>query len=279
MFIASLFALTETDSKKIVALSTLRQLGVIFTRLGLGNKLQCFMHMINHAFAKANLFMVIGSVLHQHFSKQDHRDLSINIPKVLTLTIWVSLYSLIGVFLSRGFFSKEIILLRASTLINGLLHSLLIMGLVALTVAYCLKLMSLITNKSRAINCEEEIGSNPWMTLPLLLLGALRLMRGVVNAYNFYFTATVEGFIGLMWMGVVTGLLFLLLPGLILLGFHLLTRLNSQYSLSLFGLGKLSSRWEKLIERFYVGISYIQFIHSYKVIIGLMATLLVIIIL
>jgi len=107
MVVARLAALIETDAKKVVALSTLSQLGVMFIRLTIGNKLFRFFHILNHAFAKANLFIVIGSLLHFHFSSQDVRKLNLIKTKILLLSGVISVYSLTGALFSSGFVSKE----------------------------------------------------------------------------------------------------------------------------------------------------------------------------
>lgn len=74
--LARLAALKESDAKKIVALSTLRQLGILFYSLSLGNKLVTLVHVLTHAISKAGLFLVIGSVLFMKHSEQDSRILS-----------------------------------------------------------------------------------------------------------------------------------------------------------------------------------------------------------
>jgi len=76
LVLASIAALIEADGKKVVALSTLRQLGLIFIALSLGNSLICLFHLLMHAFAKANLFLIVGNFLHMRFSQQDYRQLS-----------------------------------------------------------------------------------------------------------------------------------------------------------------------------------------------------------
>jgi NADH:ubiquinone oxidoreductase subunit 5 (subunit L)/multisubunit Na+/H+ antiporter MnhA subunit len=73
LLIASLSALSEMDAKKIVALSTLSQLGIMFLSISLGNAILCLFHVITHALAKANLFLRVGNILHIRQSQQDSR--------------------------------------------------------------------------------------------------------------------------------------------------------------------------------------------------------------
>ena len=112
IIIASLRALFERDLKKIVALSTLRQLGVIILRLGLGAFLARFFHLLRHAFFKALLFLGTGSIIHNRKDYQDMRVIGRRLPR-LPLThgrIFLARLSLIGIPFISAFFSKEIIL-------------------------------------------------------------------------------------------------------------------------------------------------------------------------
>jgi len=69
---AGVSALFEVDIKKVIALSTLSQLGVIFFRLGLIQPFLAFFHLISHAYFKAMLFMAAGAIIH---SLKDYQDL------------------------------------------------------------------------------------------------------------------------------------------------------------------------------------------------------------
>jgi NADH-quinone oxidoreductase subunit L len=68
---AGLTATQEIDFKKLVALSTLRQIGILFFILGLGRKWLTLFHLMSHAFFKRCLFLTIGGSLHFLFSQQD----------------------------------------------------------------------------------------------------------------------------------------------------------------------------------------------------------------
>ena len=73
ILIAGLSATTEYDIKKIIALSTLSQLGIIITRLGLGLVHLAYFHIVTHAIFKALLFVCAGSFIHSHNHRQDLR--------------------------------------------------------------------------------------------------------------------------------------------------------------------------------------------------------------
>lgn len=71
--IAGLSAICECDTKKIIALSTLRQLGLIVTSLGLGERSLCFAHLNTHAAFKALLFLAVGTAIHSLYGSQEVR--------------------------------------------------------------------------------------------------------------------------------------------------------------------------------------------------------------
>lgn len=139
LLVASFAAIKECDGKKVVALSTLSQLGLMFLSLSLGGKFICFMHILLHAFAKANLFLGVGRVLHFRFSQQDVRSISSGVEESsLFSSIFVRVLSLRGVAFYSGFFSKEYILLGEVSLVSSFLVVLLLVGVVVLTFSYCL---------------------------------------------------------------------------------------------------------------------------------------------
>jgi NADH-quinone oxidoreductase subunit L len=142
LMLASAAALIEVDGKKVVALSTLRQLGLMFMAISLGNSLICLFHLLMHAFAKANLFLMVGNFLHMRFSQQDYRQLSSGVErKTIFFIIFIRVFSLRGVIFSRGFFSKDSILLREFSLMRSIFSWLILLRIISLTLAYCLKLI------------------------------------------------------------------------------------------------------------------------------------------
>lgn len=105
-------ALFEVDIKKVIALSTLRQLGVIFFSLGLGQPLLAFLHLISHAYFKAMLFIAAGAMIHSLKDYQDLRKIGGRIWNVpgLSAVILIRNLSLCGIPFLSGFYSKDIIL-------------------------------------------------------------------------------------------------------------------------------------------------------------------------
>ena len=112
IIIARFRALFETDLKKIVALSTLSQLGVIILALGLGAFTARFFHLLRHAFFKALLFLTTGAIIHRSNNYQDLRVIggaSNSLPLTSSFCL-ISIISLIGFPFISAFFSKELIL-------------------------------------------------------------------------------------------------------------------------------------------------------------------------
>lgn len=113
-------ALFELDIKKIIALSTLRQLGVIFFSLGLGLPFMRFFHLVAHAYFKAILFIAAGAVIHRVKDYQDLRKIGRfqGVMPRLSRVIVVRNLRLCGLPFMSGFYSKDVILERI--IMNGL---------------------------------------------------------------------------------------------------------------------------------------------------------------
>jgi NADH:ubiquinone oxidoreductase subunit 5 (subunit L)/multisubunit Na+/H+ antiporter MnhA subunit len=159
LVVARMAAIEENDGKKIVALSTLRQLGLMVLRLNLGGYFVCLFHLLIHAFAKANLFLIVGNIIHGRFSRQDIRQISSGSELfIMIITVFIRIASLRGVLFSSGFFSKEAVILRHYSLVNRLLVFFVLLNIVTLTLAYCFKISILIfrTSGSQIIRITER---------------------------------------------------------------------------------------------------------------------------
>jgi len=153
---ARLSAFLETDIKKLVALSTLSQLGLIVISLFLGGKVTCFFHLIAHAFAKAGLFLIIGRIIRRGFSSQNWRENGVEKPYLVFFLIMIFIISLSGLIFSTGFFSKEVILSFFLKKTKSLLLRIIILLVAAPTFGYCFKLLNRLRcyNNSKLINLE-----------------------------------------------------------------------------------------------------------------------------
>ena len=112
MFFSRLSALTEEDMKKVVALSTLSQMGFSALTIGLGLRFIRLLHLLRHALFKRCLFMQVGFMIHCSFGQQDGRNyynLS-NLPFYIQVQLLVTLFCLCGLIFSRGAVTKDYIL-------------------------------------------------------------------------------------------------------------------------------------------------------------------------
>jgi len=145
--VAGLSALFERDLKKVVALSTLSQLGIIFIAISLGNITMCLFHVFSHALAKASLFIRVGNIIHIRYSQQDTRRLaSLNITSFRRIGLSISAFRLIGLIFFSGFFSKEVILSKIRR-IARLVVILILVRISSLTLAYLLKMIIYISRR------------------------------------------------------------------------------------------------------------------------------------
>merc|ERR1711893_122352 len=120
-FVAGTAALATFDFKKVVAYSTLRQLGVITVALGLGCPGLAFFHLLAHAMFKALLFLCVGVLIHGHSHAQDLRtmgNISVGMPIVQAGVVVASL-ALCGIPFLRGFYSKDAIIQYGSLVSMG----------------------------------------------------------------------------------------------------------------------------------------------------------------
>ena len=124
ILIAGLAAIFEKDLKKIIALSTLSQLGIMIITLGGQAPLLAYFHLLSHAFFKAILFICAGIIIHNIKEYQDLRKGGRTLP-ITVRVISISNISLCGLPFLRGFYSKdlilEIILMQRQSLIFGLI--------------------------------------------------------------------------------------------------------------------------------------------------------------
>merc|ERR1719481_1046489 len=146
---AGLAAINEIDIKKVIALSTLRQLGVIIITLGLGSPHLSFFHLLSHAYFKAMLFICAGSLIHSIKEYQDIRTISLSERgrvKVMSILI-IANFSLCGLPFISGFYSKDLIL--ELLLLNNISWSFLLVGFLgtALTVAYSCRISYLLIGR------------------------------------------------------------------------------------------------------------------------------------
>ena len=189
---AATIGLTQFDIKKVLAYSTVSQLGYMFLAVGLGAFSAGMFHLVTHAFFKACLFLGSGSVIHAMSGEQDIRKMG-GLKDKIPYTYWTFLIATIaisGVFGTSGFMSKDEILAYAlaaspdKILVPGwLLYTIGAVGAL-LTTFYMFRLVFL-TFFGRFRGGEElehHVHESPWsMVIPLIVLAALSLFGGLIN--------------------------------------------------------------------------------------------------
>ena len=182
-FMAATIALTATDIKKILAYSTVSQLGYMMMGLGVGAFAAGTFHLMNHAFFKALLFLGAGSVIHAVHSQEifDMGGLSRKM-KITSLTFVIGGLALAGIPPFSGFWSKDEILLGAFE--SGHTAIFAIVLLTALfTAFYTFRLIFVVFfGKPRGHHGDHVHESPAVMAVPLMLLAALALTSGLLGS-------------------------------------------------------------------------------------------------
>jgi NADH-ubiquinone oxidoreductase chain 5 len=181
MFIAGLRALVECDIKKIVALSTLSQLGVIIAAIGLGFINLAFFHLVTHALFKALLFVCVGRLIHLHHHRQDLRvmgNLSLQIPLTLSC-LNIANMALCGLPFMAGFYSKDLII--EMSLFSSYSYIIIILFIFStiMTAAYSIRLISTGLISMRMGGRIQYVDDNTTdNTRPMIFLGLGAIVGG-----------------------------------------------------------------------------------------------------
>ena len=156
--LARVRAISEIDIKKIVALSTLSQVGLIFTSLGLNLIDSSFFHLLVHAYLKAILFISVGRIIHLSRDYQDLRNICLRgsyLPLV-RVALLIGNFRLTGLPFCGAFYSKDMIFERALILKIGTLSLLLFFFILILTLSYSLRIIGMIILQSRGGMVEHR---------------------------------------------------------------------------------------------------------------------------
>jgi len=187
IIMAGITAIVEIDMKKVIALSTLRQLGIIIIILGIGNPVLAFFHLISHAFFKAILFMCAGLIIHRIKDYQDIRKIGFNYLNInLSVSIMmIANIRLCGLPFLRGFYSKdliiEIVIIKGK---NIFLFLILILG-TGLTVIYSCRLNFLISLNFMKTESFYNISENARLILiGILFLIPISVLGGLTISWN-----------------------------------------------------------------------------------------------
>jgi NADH-quinone oxidoreductase subunit L len=197
---AATIGLRQYDIKKVLAYSTVSQLGYMFVAVGTGAYVAGIFHLVTHAFFKALLFLGAGAVIHamhaayhathSHADAQDMRNMG-GLRKLLPITWWMMLLATLaiaGIPPFSGFFSKDEILALAFArgAEQPIFYVFYGFGLLAalLTAIYMARLMAMTFLGTSRTGVEEQQhlhDAPPSMTVPLIVLGVLSVIGGAVN--------------------------------------------------------------------------------------------------
>ena len=184
MFISGIIANFENDFKKIIALSTLRQLGFIMIILRLGYRVLAYYHLLVHAIFKSILFISAGIVIHIIKSRQDIRLLG-NLNEIfpfVIIRIIISNMALMGVPFISGFYRKDLIIeiIYMENGVNVFIILIIVISLL-LTVSYSIRFFYyLFFNRRvkfyRYVYVEEDV----YFNLSMIIIIFIRIMLGSI---------------------------------------------------------------------------------------------------
>jgi len=205
---AALAATSHTDIKKIIAFSTMSQLGLMFLALGLGDKVAAMFHLTTHAFFKALLFLSAGSIIHAfHHHIHDIYEAG-NLKKYMPITyasFLVGSLALSGIFPLSGFWSKDMIVATAyeASFGWGLLAS-----VVSLLTAYYIFREGFVMFHGKERHHGEEPHESPGvMLVPMVVLSIMAVVAGFFEGwYGKVFGAEKELHLNIAVLSVAIGL-------------------------------------------------------------------------
>jgi NADH-quinone oxidoreductase subunit L len=180
---AATIGCTQWDIKRVLAYSTVSQIGYMFLACGVGAYTAAIFHLVTHAFFKACLFLGSGSVIHGMHHEQDIRKmggLKDHFP-ITYVTFLVSTIAIAGIFPFSGFFSKDEILYHALMDGNVIYWGMGISG-AFITAFYMFRLVFLTFHGPSNVEAHVHPHESPKvMTLPLIVLAFLALTGGLLG--------------------------------------------------------------------------------------------------
>jgi NADH-quinone oxidoreductase subunit L len=198
LLIAGLIALVQTDIKRVIAYSTMSQIGYMFVGVGVGAYSDGMYHLLTHAFFKALLFLAAGLLIHALAGEQDMRKMG-GMRVLMPRTYWlffVGGLALVGIPPFAGFFSKDPIL--AAALAHGTFGAILwVAGVVGtfLTGLYTFRMLFMVFWGEPSAYAREHhhVGLGNWsregplvMFLPVVVLGVLSIVGGWIQVADFW---------------------------------------------------------------------------------------------
>jgi NADH-quinone oxidoreductase subunit L len=179
---AGIIALSQIDIKRVIAFSTMSQIGLMIFAVGIGAYSAGMFHFVTHAFFKALLFMAAGNVIHALHDEQDIRLMG-GLRRYMRRTAWcfaVGSFALAGIFPFAGYFSKEDLLGFGT--VAGPVHPLLYfvgIGVNVLTGIYAFRLYFIVfENEPSTARISDAHEARPVMLVPVAALAGLSVVGG-----------------------------------------------------------------------------------------------------
>ena len=208
LFIGAI-AIFENDIKKVIAYSTISQLGYMVAALGINAYTVSFFHLYTHAFFKALLFLCAGSIIMSLHHNQDIRKmggLKSKLP-ITYVSFMIGTLCIIGFPLTSGFFSKDLLLevmLYEKSSISFVAYLMLLLAALVTTI-YSLRLLFLVFyNKYRDKDFENIREQSKIITLPLIILSVLSIISGYLIKVFIDLPIFMFGLSDIHYNGIIT---------------------------------------------------------------------------
>ena len=181
LFVAATIAIVATDIKKVLAYSTVSQLGYMMLGLGVGGWAAGLFHLVTHAFFKALLFLGSGSVIYGCHHEQDMRKMGGLFPKmkITAISMLMGVFAIAGIPLFSGWYSKDAVLANAFGFIREHPQHVLLFVLplitAGITTFYMFRMWFMtFAGRPKDHHVYDHAHETPWMmTTPLVLLAIL----------------------------------------------------------------------------------------------------------
>nr|WLD05655.1 NADH dehydrogenase subunit 5 [Alaysia sp. n. 2 MM-2023] len=181
MLMAGLSAMNEMDMKKVIALSTLSQLGLMMMSLAMGMPSLTLFHLLTHALFKALLFMTAGSIILYASHNQDLRLMGLSAPSVpmTSTSMLIANMALLGAPFLAGFYSKDLILEEILFNQSNSLIFLIAFFATGLTAGYSLRMMTMILwTPKHSIPCSNLTDKDLPIIAPMFLMTLAAILGG-----------------------------------------------------------------------------------------------------
>jgi NADH-quinone oxidoreductase subunit L len=206
MVMASLFAIVQQDIKKILAYSTISQIGFMLFAISIGNQQLALFHLLTHAFFKAALFLTAGVFIHEN-KTQDIRNLTgaaKQLP-IAFIAFSIAAAALIGLPFTAAYFSKEAILFSAIQQYGLDVFNILLLFSVLLTSIYIARIWFYLFAKNNSSNTPQA--KSVAMNLPIIVLAMASLFvafsSNPFHLQAFWFTLGTETIAPMFSIGIV----------------------------------------------------------------------------